>query len=59
MLAPMKMFTYSAKKKKAHLKPVYSVWKPLTSSDYASAKSKGVLFVSATALKKNIKNPKN
>jgi len=45
---------YSAKKKKTNITAACSVIKPLTNSDSASAKSKGALFVSATAPIKNI-----
>ena len=47
------MLPYSAIKKKAKGSPEYSVLYPETSSDSASAKSKGAQFVSATI---NIKN---
>jgi hypothetical protein len=42
------MLAYSAKKKNTKITAACSVIKPLTSSDSASAKSKGALFVSAT-----------
>lgn len=47
---------YSARKNKA--KPIleYSTLNPETSSDSASGKSKGALFVSASIETKNIKN---
>ena len=38
---------YSAKNTNANLKPVYSVWKPATSSDSASGISKGARLLSA------------
>src|SRR5271154_2180534 len=47
---------YSAKKKKTNITAACSVMNPLTSSDSASAKSKGALFVSATDPIKNIIN---
>jgi hypothetical protein len=47
---------YSAKKKKTNTTAACSVINPLTSSDSASAKSKGALFVSAMdPIKKIIK----
>src|SRR5438552_4640668 len=42
------MAAYSARKNSDHRKPLYSVWKPATSSDSASGKSKGARLVSAT-----------
>src|ERR1700751_3523726 len=42
------MAAYSARKKRDQRKPLYSVWKPATSSDSASGKSKGARLVSAT-----------
>ena len=53
------MLAYSAKKKKTNITAACSVIKPLTSSDSASAKSKGALFVSATDPIKNITNTGN
>ena len=50
------ILAYSLKKNTAHLKPEYSVIHPATHSDSASGISNGVLFVSATALIKKIKN---
>jgi hypothetical protein len=47
---------YSAKKKSANPILAYSTLKPETSSDSASGKSKGALFVSASIEIKNIKN---
>lgn len=44
------MFVYSAKKKHANGSDAYSVINPATYSDSASGRSKGLLFVSATAL---------
>src|SRR5262249_40533932 len=50
------MLAYSARKNRENLKPLYSVWKPATSSDSASGKSKGARFVSATPhIKKRMK----
>src|SRR6185369_4939486 len=46
--ATVNMLAYSARKNRENLKPLYSVWKPATSSDSASGKSKGARFVSAT-----------
>src|SRR2546422_6185659 len=43
------MFVYSARKKNANFMPLYSVWKPATSSASASGKSNGTRLVSATA----------
>jgi hypothetical protein len=48
------ILAYSAKKKKTNITPACSVINPLTSSDSASAKSKGALLVSATDPMKNI-----
>ena len=45
---------YSAKKNNANVIPEYSVLKPDTNSDSASAWSNGALFVSANADTKNI-----
>src|SRR5688572_12964066 len=42
------MLAYSARKKKANLRPLYSVKKPATSSLSASGRSKGTRLVSAT-----------
>jgi hypothetical protein len=50
------MLAYSAKKKKTKITAECSVIKPLTSSDSASAKSNGALFVSAIDPIKNIIN---
>ena len=47
---------YSAKKNKAKPMLEYSTLKPETSSDSASGKSNGALFVSANIETKNIKN---
>src|SRR5438034_5804738 len=41
---------YSAMKKRAHLKPEYSVWYPATNSDSASGRSNGARLVSPSAL---------
>ena len=49
------MLAYSARKKKTNITAACSVIKPLTSSDSASARSKGALFVSATDPIKKIK----
>jgi hypothetical protein len=49
------MLPYSAKKKNTNITAACSVINPLTSSDSASAKSKGALLVSATEPIKNIK----
>jgi hypothetical protein len=48
------ILAYSAKKKKTNITAACSVIKPLTSSDSASAKSKGALLVSAIEPIKNI-----
>jgi hypothetical protein len=50
------ILAYSAKKKKTNITAACSVMKPLTSSDSASAKSKGALLVSAIEPIKNIIN---
>jgi hypothetical protein len=50
------ILVYSAKKKNTKTTAECSVINPLTNSDSASAKSKGALFVSATAPIKNIIN---
>jgi hypothetical protein len=50
---------YSAKKKNTKTTAACSVINPLTSSDSASAKSKGALFVSAIDPIKNIINTGN
>src|SRR5215467_5692150 len=51
------MLVYSAMKNMANLKLEYSVWKPATSSDSASGRSKGTRLVSAIAAMKKQKNP--
>ena len=51
------MLAYSAMKNMANLKLEYSVWKPATSSDSASARSNGARLVSATAATKNKRKP--
>src|SRR5579883_2652107 len=43
------MAVYSPMKNMANFMEAYSVWKPATSSDSASGKSKGTRLVSATA----------
>jgi len=48
------MLAYSARKKNINITDACSVIKPLTSSDSASAKSKGALLVSAIEPIKNI-----
>lgn len=53
------MLAYSAKKKNTNITAACSVIKPLTSSDSASAKSNGALFVSAMDPIKNIINTGN
>ena len=53
------ILAYSAKKKKTNMTAACSVINPLTSSDSASAKSKGALLVSATDPMKNIINMGN
>jgi hypothetical protein len=50
------MLAYSAKKKNTKITAECSVIKPLTSSDSASAKSKGALLVSAIDPIKNTIN---
>src|ERR1035437_6507538 len=44
-----KMLAYSARKYRHQRNPLYSVWKPPTSSDSASGKSNGARLVSAVA----------
>jgi len=53
------ILAYSAKKKNTKITAACSVINPLTSSDSASAKSNGALFVSATDPIKNITNTGN
>jgi hypothetical protein len=53
------ILAYSAKKKNINITAECSVIKPLTSSDSASAKSKGALLVSAIHPIKNIINTGN
>ena len=50
------MLAYSAKKKNTNITAECSVMNPLTSSDSASARSKGALFVSAIDPMKNTRN---
>jgi hypothetical protein len=50
------ILAYSAKKKNTNITAACSVINPLTSSDSASAKSKGALLVSAIDPIKNIIN---
>jgi len=50
----IKMLEYSDRKNKTKVVAAYSTLKPETSSDSASGKSKGTLFVSAKAAIKNI-----
>src|SRR5271167_3893502 len=47
---------YSARKNSDQRNPLYSVWKPATSSDSASGKSKGARLVSATMAIANTPN---
>src|SRR5208283_4881959 len=51
------MFVYSARKNIANFMPLYSVIKPDTSSDSASGRSKGALFISAFDAIRNKTNP--
>jgi hypothetical protein len=53
------ILAYSARKKNTKITAACSVIKPLTSSDSASAKSKGALLVSAIDPIKNIINTGN
>jgi hypothetical protein len=53
------ILAYSAKKKNTNITAACSVINPLTSSDSASARSKGALFVSAIDPIKNIRNTGN
>jgi hypothetical protein len=53
------ILAYSAKKKNTNITAACSVIKPLTSSDSASARSKGALFVSATEPMKKIRKTGN
>src|SRR4029079_19236626 len=50
---------YSARKKIAKRKPVYSVWKPATSSLSASGRSNGARLSAASAAVKKRKTPTN
>src|SRR5438477_8294423 len=50
---------YSARKKIANRNPVYSVWKPATSSLSASGRSKGARFSAASDAVKKRKKPAN
>src|SRR5512142_836580 len=50
------MAAYSARKNSDQRKPLYSVWKPATSSDSASGRSKGARLVSATMAMANTPN---
>src|SRR6266481_10063135 len=52
------ILVYSAMKNMANLKLAYSVWKPATSSDSASGRSKGTRLVSATAATKKHRKPR-
>src|SRR4029077_12934386 len=52
------MLVYSAMKNMANLKLAYSVWKPATSSDSASGRSKGTRLVSAMAATKKHRKPR-
>src|ERR1051326_2457072 len=47
--ATVSMLAYSARKNRENRKPLYSVWKPATSSDSASGRSNGARLVSAVA----------
>jgi hypothetical protein len=53
------ILAYSAKKKNTNITAACSVINPLTSSDSASARSKGALFVSATEPIKKIRKTGN
>ena len=48
------MLAYSAMKKNDQRKPLYSVWKPATSSLSASARSKGARLHEAVAQVKKV-----
>src|SRR5271165_5160868 len=50
---------YSARKKSDQRNPLYSVWKPATSSDSASGRSNGARLVSATIAMANTPNARN
>src|SRR5215208_1526452 len=50
------MFAYSAMKKSENFIALYSVWYPVISSDSASGRSNGSLFVSANTATRKIKN---
>jgi len=57
--ATINILAYSVRKKNDQRMPEYSVWKPATSSDSASGKSKGVRLTSAKpAMKKSQKATK-
>ena len=51
--------TYSPRKKRANLKPEYSVWYPATSSDSPSGRSNGERLVSAVPAIAYIMNAAN
>ena len=51
------ILAYSARKYRENRNPLYSVWKPATSSDSASGRSKGARLVSAIPQTKNRMNP--
>ena len=53
------MLAYSARKKNDHRMPLYSVWKPPTSSLSASARSNGARLLLASVTVKKVKNAKN
>src|SRR5262249_5013214 len=53
------MLPYSAMKKISQRKPLYSVWKPATSSLSASARSKGARLQLAVPQVKNVQNAQN
>src|SRR5262249_19855699 len=53
------MLPYSAMKKNDQRRPLYSVWKPATSSLSASARSNGARLQPAVAQVKNVQNAQN
>ena len=53
---PFDMAAYSAKKKNDQRRPEYSVWKPATSSDSDSGRSKGARLLAARLAMKKTKN---
>src|SRR6187397_1114013 len=53
------MLAYSARKNREKRNPLYSVWKPATSSDSASGRSNGARLFDAKLATKYAKNARN